>query len=100
MKHETPHQLQPPLTVQKHRKNLQDTLMGLKHSKLSKHAACGEFLQYYSVVVGGKRLCENPEFVFFFLLLLFLSQDDEDNDFQHGSVVPLASHPNLARLSQ
>lgn len=38
--------------------------MGLKHyaaassknSKLSKHAACGEFLQYYSVVVGDKWL--------------------------------------------
>lgn len=38
--------------------------MALKHytaassnnSKLSKHAARGEFLQYYSVVVGGKWL--------------------------------------------
>lgn len=34
-----------------------------KNSKLSKHAACGEFLQYYSEVVGGKCLWENPEFV-------------------------------------
>lgn len=38
-----------------------------KNSKLSKHAACGEFLQYYSVVVGAKRFRENPEFVFFFI---------------------------------
>lgn len=41
-----------------------------KNSKLSKHAACGEFLQYYSEVVGGKRLWENPELVDFFITII------------------------------
>lgn len=58
-----------------------------KNSKLSKHAACGKFLQRYRVAVGDERLRENPEIVF--LITIFLSHD---SDFQHGSVVPLASH--------
>lgn len=42
---------------------------GSKNSKLSKHAACGEFLQYDSVVVGEKWLCENPEFIFLITII-------------------------------
>lgn len=50
------------------------------------------FLQCYWEAVG-KWLCENPETVHF--ITIFLSQG---SDFQHGSVVPLASHSRSQSL--
>lgn len=100
MKHETTHRLRPPLTVQKHRERIYRIHRWVLSTKPLQAARTLSYqnmqlvVSFYStvqwlLVVNG---CVKTQSLFCFfshLLLLFLSHG---YDFQHGSVVPSASH--------
>lgn len=103
MKHETTHRPRPPLTVQKHRERIYRIHWWVLSTKPLQAARTLSYrnmqlvVSFYStvqwlLVVNGCVKTQSLFVLFLFcfhLLLLFLSHG---YDFQHGSVVPSASH--------